>query len=98
MSMHLLLVELFLSSEHYQVSSQFKRVDGSSDFAVQFIVRRRRILLKSKLSVRFSSSPPGTAVTIKLRQRFREFVSVTNFLRSQCFWPSVSCLHIWLGH
>jgi hypothetical protein len=33
-----LLVELFPSSEHYQVSPQFKRIDGSVDFTVQFIV------------------------------------------------------------
>jgi len=32
-----LLVELFPSSEHYQV---FKRVDGSLDFTVQFTVRQ----------------------------------------------------------
>jgi hypothetical protein len=29
-----LLVELFPSPEHYQVSPQFKRIDGSLDFTV----------------------------------------------------------------
>ncbi|KAG6904536.1 hypothetical protein DXG01_009196, partial [Tephrocybe rancida] len=38
-----LLVELFPSSEHYQVSPRFKRIDGSLDFTVRFIVHRRRV-------------------------------------------------------
>jgi hypothetical protein len=39
-----LLVELFPSSEHYQVSPQFKcRIDGSLDFTNQFTVHRCRI-------------------------------------------------------
>src|SRR6266704_2452442 len=75
-----LLIELFPSSEHYQVSPKFKRVDGSLDFTAQFIVRRRHILVffievktfrsLKELSARGSADGP-------MRQTFREFASGT---------------------
>lgn len=75
-----LLVELFPSSEHYQVSPQFKRVDGSLDFTVQFIVRRRRIPVffievKTFRSLKELSARGGA--DDQMRQRFREFASGT---------------------
>lgn len=38
-----LLFELFPTSEHYQISPQFKRLHGSLDYTIQFIIRRRRV-------------------------------------------------------
>ncbi|KAF8891926.1 hypothetical protein CPB84DRAFT_1783853 [Gymnopilus junonius] len=73
-----LLVELFPSSEHYQVSPQFKHTDGSLDFAIQFIIHHRRIPIFF-LEVRtFRSltllSARGSADD-QMRRGFREFAS-----------------------
>jgi hypothetical protein len=55
-------VDLFPVSEHYQVSPQFKRIDGSLDITVQFIVCHRRFSSwKSRPSVRLRCSPPVAA-------------------------------------
>lgn len=76
-----LLIELFPSSEHYQVSPQFKRTDGSpANFTVHFIAHRRRIPVFF-LEVRtFHSltllSARGSADD-QIRQSFREFASGT---------------------
>ncbi|KAF8801965.1 hypothetical protein BYT27DRAFT_7261619 [Phlegmacium glaucopus] len=75
-----LLVELFPSSEHYQVSPQFKRINGSLDFTVQFIVHRRRIPILFLEVETFRSlmllSARGSADD-QMRQRFRELASAT---------------------
>ena len=73
-----LLSELFPISEHYMVSPQFKRVDGSLDFTVRFIVRRRRvpvffIEVKTLRSLKELSTRGGA--DDQIRQRFREFAS-----------------------
>lgn len=76
-----LLVEIFPSSEHYQVSPQPKRnSDGSLDLAVQFIVYRRRIPVffldvKAFRSLTLSSTRAGA--DDQMRQMIREFASGT---------------------
>ena len=79
-----LLVELFPSSEHYQVSPQFKRVDGSLDFTlqfiVQFIVRRRRIpvlFIEVKTYRSLEQLSARGSADDQMRLRFREFASGT---------------------
>ncbi|KIM78064.1 hypothetical protein PILCRDRAFT_824776 [Piloderma croceum F 1598] len=75
-----LLVELFPSSEHYQVSPQFKRIDGSLDFTIQFIVHRRRIpvfFLEVKTFRSLTLLSARDSADDQMRQRFREFASGT---------------------
>lgn len=75
-----LLVELFPSSEHYQVSPQVKRVDGSLDFTIQFIVYRRRILvffLEVKTFRSLMQLSARDSADDQMRQRFCEFASGT---------------------
>ena len=75
-----LLVELFPSSEHYQVSPQFKRIDGSLDFTVQFIDHRRRIpvfFLEVKAFRSLTLLSARGSADDQMRQKFREFASRT---------------------
>jgi hypothetical protein len=73
-----LLFELFPTSEHYQISPQFKHPHGSLDFTIQFTIRRRRVPLffveiktfrsLKELSARASADK-------QMREGYREFAS-----------------------
>jgi hypothetical protein len=97
-----LLVELFPSSEYYQVSPKFNRVGGSFDFTIQFIVLCRRVpvfFVEVKTFHSLKSLSTWDDADDQIRQRFCEFASerhgrYTNPLWSQCFWHSVLRLRI----
>ena len=64
------------------MSPQVKRVDGSLDFTVQFIDRRRRIpvfFIEVKTFRSLKELSARGSADDKIRQRFREFASGTVF-------------------
>jgi len=73
-----LLFELFPTTEHYHISPQFKRFDGSLDFTIQFIISRRRVPvffveIKSYRSLKELSA--RASADKQMREGFREFAS-----------------------
>ena len=73
-----LLFELFPPSEHYQITPQYKRVKGSQDFTVYYIIRKRRVLvffLELKTYASLSNLSARAQADDQMRDRFREFLS-----------------------
>ena len=46
-----LLFELFPTSEHYQITPQYKHAKGSQDFTVHYIIRKRHVPIFFKLKM-----------------------------------------------
>ncbi|KAH9481476.1 hypothetical protein JR316_0006003 [Psilocybe cubensis] len=75
-----LLVDIFPSSEHYQVSPQPKLNDGTLDLAVQFIVYHRAtpiFFLDIKAFRSLTLSSTRASADDQMRQTFRHFSSAT---------------------
>jgi hypothetical protein len=74
-----LLFELFPTPERYPASPEFKHVEGSLDFTIQFIVRRRVpvvfINVKTLRSLKALSARDGA--DDQMRRRFHEFTVST---------------------
>jgi hypothetical protein len=75
-----LLVEFFPASEHYQVSPQFKRIAGSMDFSVLYIVSKRKIpvfFVEIKTFLALDDMSSRTEADDQMRKRFAQFASGT---------------------
>ena len=73
-----LLFELFPPSEHYQITPQYKRVKGSQDFTVYYIIRKRRVpvfFLELKTYASLSNPSARAQADDQMRDHFREFLS-----------------------
>jgi hypothetical protein len=73
-----LLFELFPPQEHYQVSPQFKRITGSVDYTILYIVRKRKvpvIFLEIRTSLALDKISSRTEADDQMRKRFVEFAS-----------------------
>lgn len=73
-----LLFELFPPNEHYQVSPQFKRITGSMDFTVLYIVSKRKVpvfFVEIKTSLALDKVFSRTEADDQMRKRFVEFAS-----------------------
>ena len=73
-----LLVELFPSSEHYQVAPQYKRVKGSQDFTVHYLIRKRRVpifFVEIKTYGSLQNLSARALADDQMRDRFREYSS-----------------------
>jgi hypothetical protein len=73
-----LLFELFPPSEHYQVTPQYKRVKGSQDFTVHYIIHKRRVpifFVEIKTYHSLANLSARGLADNQMRDRFREFAS-----------------------
>ncbi|KAF8529766.1 hypothetical protein BU17DRAFT_36440 [Hysterangium stoloniferum] len=73
-----LLFELFRVNEHYQVSPQFKRITGSMDFTVLYVVSRRKVpvfFVDIKTYIALDKLSSRMEADDQMRKRFVEFVS-----------------------
>ncbi|KAG9223504.1 hypothetical protein PLEOSDRAFT_1088304 [Pleurotus ostreatus PC15] len=73
-----LLFELFPANEHYQVSPQFKRITGSMDFTVLYIVSKRKVpvfFVEIKTYLALDKVSSRTEADDQMRKRFVEFAS-----------------------
>ena len=73
-----LLVELFPSSEHYQVAPLYKRVKGSQDFTLHYIIRKRRVpifFVELKTYGSLQNLSARALADDQMRDRFREYSS-----------------------
>ncbi|KAF8500632.1 hypothetical protein BU17DRAFT_59027 [Hysterangium stoloniferum] len=73
-----LLFELFPAIEHYQVSPQFKRITGSMDFTVLYVVSRRKVpvfFVEIKTYIALDKLSSRMEADDQMRKRFFEFMS-----------------------
>jgi len=71
-----LLTDLFPTSEYYQVAPQFKRVKGSMDFSVIFLVTRRKVpvfFIELKTYVACDTASTRIQADDQMRDRFLDF-------------------------
>jgi len=73
-----LLFELFPANEHYQVSPQFKRITGSMDFIILYIVSKRKVpvfFIEIKTFIALDKISSRTEADDQMRKIFVEFAS-----------------------
>jgi len=73
-----LLFELFPANEHYQIAPRFKRVHGSLDCSIQFIIRRRRVpifFVEIKTFRSLKELSARASADRQMRDRYLEFAS-----------------------
>lgn len=73
-----LLFELFPPSQHYQISPQYKRVAGSLDFTVLYIVHKRKVpifFISIKTFLALDNLSSRAKADDQMRERFLEFSS-----------------------
>ena len=73
-----LLFELLPPSEHYQITPQYKRAEGSQEFTVHYIIRKRRVPIFFVALKPYGSLKNLSARALadnQMRDRFRELSS-----------------------
>jgi len=73
-----LLNELFPASEYYQVAPQFKRIVGSIDFTVIYLITRRKIpvlFIEVKPYVAYDSDSSRKGADDQMRERVLDFTA-----------------------
>ena len=73
-----LLLELFPTNEDYQITPQFKQLEGSLDFTIQFIIRHRRVpVFFVEVEALQSLKKPSARASAdrQMRDSYRKFAS-----------------------
>jgi hypothetical protein len=75
-----LLNELFPASEYYQVAPQFKRIAGSIDFTVIYLITRRKVpilFIEVKPYIAYDSDSARKAADDQMRERVLDFTAAS---------------------
>lgn len=73
-----LLNQLFPASEYYQIAPQFKRVAGSLDFTIIYLITRRRVpvlFIELKTYVAYDTDSARKAADDRMRDRVLDFTA-----------------------